>query len=136
MRQLTSLLSGSLFGLGLVISGMTDTHKVQGFLDIFGAWDPALVFVMGGAVIVMFIAWQIAGKRKSTILGGNLPSAPSSKIDVRLIIGAIMFGAGWALAGLCPGPAIASLSFGGTSGLIFLVAMLVGMLGYAQLKKS
>ncbi len=135
MRNIISLLTGSLFGLGLVISGMTDTLKVQGFLDLFGGWDPSLVFVMGGAIIPMFIAWRVAEKRGASIIGTALPSAPNTKLDRPLIIGAILFGMGWALAGFCPGPAMASLSFGGTSGIVFMIAMLAGMYGFAMFNK-
>jgi uncharacterized membrane protein YedE/YeeE len=106
---------------------MTDTTKVQGFLDIFGAWDPTLVFVMGGAIIPMFIAWRIVAKRNQAVLGGPLPSAPKTKVDRPLIIGAMFFGAGWGLSGFCPGPALASSTFGGAGGIVFLIAMLAGM---------
>ena len=135
MRTLISLATGALFGIGLVISGMTDTLKVQGFLDLFGAWDPSLMFVMGGAIVPMFIAWRIAEKRSASIVGSPLPSPPSVKLDRPLIIGAILFGMGWALAGFCPGPALASVTFGGTSGIAFIVAMLIGMFGYSAFNK-
>ena len=135
MRNLISLATGALFGIGLVISGMTDTLKVQGFLDLFGAWDPSLMFVMGGAIVPMFIAWRIAEKRSASIVGSPLPSPPSVKLDRPLIIGAILFGMGWAWAGFCPGPALASVTFGGTSGIAFIVAMLIGMFGYSAFNK-
>ena len=127
MRILVSLLCGGVFGAGLVVSGMTDTARVQGFLDLFGAWDPTLMFVMGGAIIPMFFAWRIAAKREAAILGGPLPAPPSTTIDTRLAVGGILFGMGWGLSGFCPGPAFASLSFGGTGGLIFMAAMLLSM---------
>jgi uncharacterized membrane protein YedE/YeeE len=130
MKHLISLASGALFGIGLVISGMTDTLKVQGFLDLFGAWDPSLIFVMGGAIIPMFIAWRIVERINSSMVGSPLPSPPSTKLDRPLIMGAVMFGMGWALSGLCPGPALASVSFGGLSGIAFMVAMLIGMFGF------
>ena len=129
MRPLFSLLAGSIFGLGLMVSGMTDTAKVQGFLDIFGAWDPTLMFVLGGAILPMLVAWQVALHREAALLGGPLPSPPSQVLDSRLIAGSALFGAGWALVGLCPGPAMASLSFGGPEGLVFFMAMCAGMLG-------
>lgn len=128
MKNLVTLFCGALFGLGLVVSGMTDTTKVQGFLDFFGAWDPTLVFVLGGAIIPMFIAWRIAATREKSVLGGLIPLAPKTKLDRSLITGAILFGAGWGLSGFCPGPALASSTFGGTGGLTFLVAMLAGMM--------
>lgn len=134
MRNLISFATGSLFGLGLVMSGMTDTQKVQGFLDLFGAWDPSLMFVMGGAIIPMFIAWRVANTRSTSLLGSKLPSPPRTQLDRPLIIGAILFGMGWALAGFCPGPALASVTFGGTSGIAFVAAMLIGMFGFAAFK--
>jgi uncharacterized membrane protein YedE/YeeE len=127
MRQLFALLCGGLFGAGLVVSGMTDTLRVQGFLDVFGAWDPTLIFVMGGAIVPMFLAWQIAAKRKTALLGNTLPAAPVSTIDGKLVLGAVLFGMGWGLSGFCPGPAFASLSFGGIGGLVFMVSMLAAM---------
>ena len=129
MRILFALIAGSVFGLGLMISGMTDTNKVQGWLDLLGAWDPTLAFVLGGAMIPMLVAWQVARRRVAAVLGGALPLAPVPVIDARLIGGSVLFGTGWALVGLCPGPAMASLSYGGVQGLVFLVAMAVGMIG-------
>ena len=126
MRNLAAFLVGGLFGAGLLISGMTDTTKVKGWLDFFGAWDPTLAFVMGGAIIPMAIAWRFTIGRKP-VLGGTFPEASEPKLERNLVIGSIMFGAGWGLAGLCPGPVIASLSFGGWGGLLFLLTMLVGM---------
>lgn len=136
MRILVSLFCGGLFGGGLVVSGMTDTQRVQGFLDLFGGWDPTLMFVMGGAIIPMVIAWCIAAKREAAVLGGPLPSPPSTTIDTRLALGGILFGMGWGLSGFCPGPAFASLSFGGTGGLIFMVSMLVAMIAARPIKSA
>ncbi len=127
-RMLFAALAGGLFGLGLLISGMTDTTKVQGWLDIFGAWDPTLAFVMGGAIVPMAVAWRVAARRRVAVLGTALPASPPERIDPRLIAGSLLFGAGWGLAGLCPGPAIASLGFGGPGGLVFLLAMVAGMI--------
>jgi uncharacterized protein len=126
MRILMSLIAGGLFGAGLFISGMTDTTKVQGWLDVFGAWDPTLAFVMGGAIIPMFFAWRFA-RGRNPLVGGDFPTPADPVFDHRLISGSVMFGMGWGLAGLCPGPAIASLSYGGLGGFVFLAAMLVGM---------
>jgi len=128
MKNLVTVFCGALFGLGLVVSGMTDTTKVQGFLDFFGAWDATLVFVMGGAIIPMFIAWRIAAIREKSVLGGLIPLKPKTELDRSLIAGATLFGAGWGLSGFCPGPAIASSSYGGTGSLTFLAAMVAGML--------
>ena len=126
MRLLIALCAGGLFGAGLHVSGMTDTAKVQGFLDFFGAWDPTLAFVMGGAILPMAVAWQLTASR-TPLAGGTFPSKPDPVLDRRLILGAVLFGAGWGLVGLCPGPAIASVSYGGTGGIVFLAAMILGM---------
>lgn len=126
MRNLFALLSGALFGTGLLVSGMTDTTRVQGWLDIFGNWDPTLAFVMGGAMIPMAIAWRVT-RGRNPALGGLFPSKPVQRLDRNLILGSVLFGVGWGLAGLCPGPAVASLSFGGWSGLTFVAAMGLGM---------
>ena len=128
LRNLFALIAGGLFGAGLLVSGMTNTHKVQGWLDIFGAWDPTLAFVLGGAILPMAIAWNIASRRAKAVLGNPLPSPARGEVDRNLILGSLMFGAGWGLVGLCPGPAIASISWGGIGGLVFLVAMLAGMM--------
>ena len=127
MRALFAFVSGSLFGIGLLVSGMTDTTKVQGWLDIFGSWDPTLAFVMGGAIIPMAIAWQLTRGRRPA-LGGEFPPPPEPRIGHNLVLGSVLFGIGWGLAGLCPGPALASLSYGGVGGFVFLGAMIAGML--------
>ncbi len=130
MRALMAFFAGGLFGAGLLVSGMTDTTKVQGWLDLFGAWDPTLAFVMGGAIIPMAIAWRVGAVREKAVLGTPIPAPSEPVIDARLVGGSALFGAGWALAGLCPGPAIASLTWGGSAGLIFFVAMAAGMVGF------
>ncbi|TNF64673.1 MAG: hypothetical protein EP307_02015 [Rhodobacteraceae bacterium] len=127
MRHVISLLAGALFGAGLFVSGMTDTRKVQGWLDLFGDWDPTLAFVMGGAIIPMALAWAVTRRRKFALTGAAFPPPAEAVFDRRLIGGSVLFGMGWGLAGLCPGPAIASLSYGGAEGLLFLAAMLIGM---------
>ncbi|MEX0309818.1 MAG: DUF6691 family protein [Tateyamaria sp.] len=134
MRAFLALCSGALFGLGLLVSGMTDTTKVRGFLDLAGAWDPTLAFVMAGAMAPMFIAWRMTKGRKP-ITGQAFPAAPSTTIDRRLVAGSILFGVGWGLVGLCPGPALTSLSYGGWQGVVFLVAMLAGMLAVPPLRR-
>ena len=128
MRALFSLLSGSLFGIGLLISGMTDTTRVQGWLDVFGAWDPTLAFVLGGAIIPMAIAWRITARQPASVTGTPFPKPSEQGITRDLAVGSILFGAGWGLAGLCPGPALASLTFGNWQGLLFVAAMIAGML--------
>lgn len=122
-----ALASGAVFGAGLAISGMTDTTRVQGWLDVFGTWDPTLAFVMGGAILPMAAAWAVSERMFHPVFGGAFPEKPKREVGPNLVIGAVLFGFGWALAGLCPGPALASLSWGGVGGLVFLLAMLAGM---------
>ena len=136
MRLLVSFLAGGLFGAGLWLSGMTDTQKVQGFLDLFGAWDPTLAFVMGGAMIPMAIAWAVAARAGQPLLGGRFPARPDVRIDAPLVLGSIAFGAGWGLVGLCPGPSIAALSYGGGGLFIFLAAMAVGMFAQPRIARA
>ena len=133
MRNLAALLSGGLFGIGLTVSGMIDTTKVQGWLDVFGEWDPTLAFVIGGALIPMSIAWRLTNNRKP-LAGGEFPPPPAPVIGRNLILGSTLFGMGWGLAGLCPGPAIASISIGGSGGIVFVAAMAFGMLMAPALK--
>ncbi len=128
MRLLVSLLTGALFGAGLTLSGMTDTTKVQGWLDLFGAWDPTLAFVLGGAILPMLIAWRIAARQSAPRFGTAFPARPSQHLDRRLITGSALFGFGWAMVGLCPGPALAVLGHGGWPALLFFAAMVAGML--------
>ena len=134
MRKLVAFLVGGLFGAGLLVSGMTDTEKVQGFLDVFGDWDVTLAFVMGGAILPMALAWRFASGRRP-VLGGRFPPLPEQRLDLPLIGGSILFGAGWGLVGLCPGPAMASLAWGGVGGVVFLVAMVAGMMIAPALRK-
>jgi uncharacterized protein (TIGR01244 family) len=126
-RNLYAALAGGLFGLGLLISGMTDTTKIRGWLDVFGDWDPTLAFVMAGAIVPMAIAWRIAARRRVAVLGNSIPFPADTELGRDLIIGSVLFGVGWGLAGLCPGPSLASLTYGGWGGLLFLIAMLAGM---------
>ena len=124
---LTSLVSGTLFGAGLALGDMTDPARVRGFLDIFGDWDPTLAFVMGGAVIVMAIAWRIVPRMAKPIAASQFHLPNRSDLTPRLIGGAALFGIGWGIAGLCPGPGIAALVIEPVSAAIFIVAMLAGM---------
>jgi len=125
---LPPLASGILFGIGLTVSGMTDPERVRGFLDIFGKWDPTLVFVMGGAVIVMAIAWRIRARMNKPVFGEKFSLPDRTDLDTRLILGSALFGIGWGLAGLCPGPAVASLALSPIQVAPFVIAMLAGML--------
>jgi uncharacterized protein len=134
MRAFYAFIAGGLFGTGLMVSGMTDTRKVQGWLDVFGNWDPTLAFVMGGAILPMFIAWRVAERRKFALMGNPMPPPPEPRLGRNLVVGSVMFGMGWGLVGLCPGPAIASLSYGGFSGLVFLAAMLTGMVAMPPIR--
>ena len=133
MRLLVALLCGALFGAGLTVSGMTDTAKVQGWLDLFGAWDPTLAFVLGGAILPMVLAWIVAKRRSTAVLGGAIPAQTSPVIDRRLMIGSTLFGIGWALVGLCPGPAMAVLGHGGWPAVLFFGAMGLGMIATPHL---
>jgi uncharacterized protein len=127
MRLVAALIAGGIFGAGLVLSGMTDTRRVQGFLDLFGPWDPTLAFVMGGAVLPMALAWRIAAGRTRSLSGMPFPARPAARLDTPLIAGSALFGAGWGLVGLCPGPALATAATGGLPVLVFLIAMAAGM---------
>ena len=126
--NLSEYLIGVLFGLGLIISGMTNPAKILAFLDIAGAWDPSLIFVMGGAVLVGLIAFYLAKNRTQSFLGGAMHIPTRRDIDRPLIIGSALFGVGWGLAGFCPGPALVSLGSGELKALVYVVAMLGGML--------
>jgi uncharacterized membrane protein YedE/YeeE len=127
MKIFTALIAGLVFGIGLILSGMTDPSKVIGFLDLTGKWDPSLALVMGGAIGVGFVAFRFAARQSLTLLGDPLHLPVSRQIDRRLVLGGLIFGAGWGLAGYCPGPALASLLSGSSKPLIFAVAMLAGM---------
>ena len=127
MHRITEFFVGLLFGLGLLLSGMTDPGKVLGFLDLFGTWDPSLAFVMGGALIPSGIAWLIHRRMHAPVLAETFDVPTSRLIDRPLIGGAILFGLGWGLVGLCPGPALAALTTASWQAAIFVVAMLAGM---------
>jgi uncharacterized membrane protein YedE/YeeE len=130
LYRIAEFVVGLLFGLGLMLSGMTDPGKVMGFLDLFGTWDPSLALVMGGAIMVGFFAFTVAKKRTSTFLGGAMRLPTNMDMDKKLVIGSLLFGAGWGLAGFCPGPALVSMADGQPKALVFVLAMLVGMLGF------
>jgi len=127
MQIAFALAAGLIFGLGLILSGMTNPAKVTGFLDLAGRWDPSLAFVMGGAILVGLVAFRVAAARTRSLFGDAMRLPTANQIDRRLVLGSLAFGAGWGLAGYCPGPALASLATGGSKALIFAAAMLAGM---------
>jgi len=136
VKLVSALLAGLLFGLGLIASGMTDPSKVLGFLDLAGAWDPSLAFVMGGALLVGALAFPFILKRPKSVLGNAISLPTSTKIDRRLVVGGLTFGVGWGLAGFCPGPVLASLAYGGAKPAVFFVAMFAGMAVFELLERA
>ncbi|MFZ9254825.1 MAG: DUF6691 family protein [Hylemonella sp.] len=130
MQRITEFVAGLLFGLGLLLSGMSDPGKVLGFLDLLGSWDPSLALVMAGAILVGMLAFTVAKKRTINFLGGALHLPTANQIDRRLVIGALLFGAGWGLAGFCPGPSLVSMFSGQPKAAVFVLAMVIGMLLY------
>ena len=123
----TSLFAGLVFGLGLIVSGMANPAKVLDFLDLAGAWDPSLAFVMAGAIAVAAFAFASAKKRTASFLGAAMKLPGSRDIDRRLVIGSALFGIGWGVAGFCPGPGLVALGMGEIKALVFVGAMLLGM---------
>lgn len=120
-------LIGVLFGLGLIISGMSNPQKILNFLDLAGNWDPSLMFVMGGAILVGLVGFYIVSKRTEAFFGGALHIPTRRDISKPLVIGSLIFGAGWGIAGFCPGPALVALGAGYLKALVFVLAMLAGM---------
>ncbi|GAL31104.1 predicted transporter component [Vibrio variabilis] len=128
MQRVISILSGFLFGAGMIISGMNDPANVMAFLDIFGAWSPDLAFVMGGALLVFAPSyWLVIRKKQEPVCTDQFCLSDNNKIDKKLLSGAALFGIGWGIAGICPGPAISSMANGSFGILGFVAAMLVGM---------
>ena len=127
MRTVLAFVAGLVFGLGLLLSGMADPGKVLGFLDLAGAWDPSLAFVMAGAIGVGAIAFALARRRTRSLLGDPMRLPTATAIDRSLVVGSVLFGAGWGLAGFCPGPALVALGLGEPKAVVFVAAMLVGM---------
>lgn len=125
---------GLSFGIGLIVAGMTDPAKVLGFLDLAGPWDPSLAFVMGGAVAVGLVAFAVAGRRERALLGGPMHLPTQTRVDRRLVLGSLAFGAGWGLAGFCPGPALALLATGRHEVVVFTLAMVAGMVVFELLE--
>jgi uncharacterized protein len=136
MLTLTALLTGLVFGVGLIISGMTNPAKVIGFLDLAGAWDPSLALVMGAAVSVGLAGFALAGRRPRSLLDAPMHLPAARHVDRRLVLGSLGFGAGWGLAGFCPGPALVSLGTGNLKAAVFVLAMLCGMGIYELLQRA
>lgn len=135
MNIASAFAAGLVFGIGLILSGMTDPGKVIGFLDISGSWDPSLAFVMAGAIMVGLLAFALAKRRTAAVFGGAIHLPHNRDIDNRLVGGSLVFGIGWGLAGYCPGPALVSFASGQAKAAIFVAAMLGGMLVYTALER-
>ena len=135
MSRISEFVVGLIFGWGLLISGMTDPGKVLGFLDITGAWDPSLAFVMGGAILVGLVAFAVAKKRTVSFLGAAMHLPTSRDIDRRLILGSLTFGAGWGIAGFCPGPALVTAATAEPKAVLFVAAMVGGMLLFEAMER-
>lgn len=127
MNILIAFASGLIFGLGLIVSGMANPAKVLGFLDLAGNWDPSLILVMGGAIALGVLAFRCGGRRSVSLLGQPMQMPTARDLDKRLVVGSAIFGVGWGLAGICPGPALVLLGAGALKGLVFVLALLAGM---------
>lgn len=127
-KNLSALIAGVIFGIGMAVSGMTNTTRVQGFLDVFGAWDPTLAFVMGAGLVVTTLGYRLAFRRPAPLFADVFSLPTRTDIDARLLLGAAIFGIGWGLVGYCPGPALAGLSYGYPQTLAFVPAMIAGLL--------
>jgi uncharacterized membrane protein YedE/YeeE len=127
MLTLNALLAGLIFGTGLIVSGMANPAKVLDFLDVAGNWDPSLAFVMAGAIAIGVVGFTVARKLKHSLLGAPMSMPSATRVDRRLLAGSALFGAGWGLAGFCPGPALVSAGSGESKAILFVIAMLVGM---------
>ena len=136
MTLVSSFFVGLFFGIGLIFSGMTNPEKIIGFLDFAGNWDPSLLFVMLGAILVSFFAFRYASKQPTSILGKPINMPTKKDLDKRLILGSVTFGVGWGLAGYCPGPGIASMISGNLEPIVFVISMLFGMLVYELLQNK
>lgn len=134
MNVFFSLLAGAVFGIGLLVSGMANPAKVLGFLDLGGSWDPSLAFVMAGAIAVGAVAFALARHRSTSLLGLPMRLPASREVDRRLVIGSLLFGAGWGIAGFCPGPALVAVGLGEGKALLFVAAMLGGMVLFELLQ--
>ncbi|MDI9245454.1 YeeE/YedE family protein [Marinobacter sp. CHS3-4] len=133
--SIASLIAGLVFGFGLILSGMANPEKVLGFLDLAGQWDPSLALVMAGAIVIGVFAFQWAGKRPMTFFGREFSIPNKTSIDKRLVVGSLMFGAGWGIAGFCPGPAMVALGAGEQKAFVFVLAMVAGMMIFEVAEK-
>lgn len=131
----TSLLAGLVFGLGLIVSGMANPAKVIGFLDLTGHWDPSLALVMAGAIGISFFAFLVAQKRSRSLIGADMRLPGGRHIDRRLVVGGLLFGVGWGIAGFCPGPGLVALGMGEVKALVFVASMLTGMITFEFLER-
>lgn len=136
LHSIFALSSGIIFGLGLILAGMSNPSKVLAFLDITGLWDPSLMFVMGGAIGVGIVAFAFAKKRTMAILGDVMHLPSKQDIDSKVMLGGVIFGIGWGIAGICPGPALVLLGAGSKQGIIFVIAMLIGITIYSVISNA
>ena len=136
MQRMIEFLLGLIFGLGLLISGMTDPGKVQGFLDLAGLWDPSLAFVMSGGVMVGWLGFGLAKKQPLSLSGAIFQWPEITHIDRSLVLGSLMFGLGWGLAGFCPGPALVAMASGNDKAVVFVMSMIAGMVLFERFKKK
>ena len=136
MHSIGAFTAGLVFGIGLIVSGMTDPSKIVGFLDLAGRWDPSLAFVMVGAILVGIAGYAVARRRTAAFLGGAIHIPSARQIDRRLVLGSLVFGAGWGLAGFCPGPALVSFGAGYDKAAVFTLAMLTGMALFEAFERS
>lgn len=136
MPVLTALLAGLIFGLGLIVSGMVNPTKVLGFLDVTSAWDPSLVVVMAGAILIAAPAFTVAKRRTVSLIGAEMRLPVSGQIDRGLVVGSILFGTGWGIAGFCPGPGLVAFAMGEVKAVVYLIAMLAGMGVFELIEQS
>lgn len=135
-NQLTAFVAGLMFGVGLILAGMANPAKVLAFLDLAGQWDPSLALVMGGAIPVSAIGFYLVRHRSAPLCGDSFQVPGNRKLDKRLVLGALGFGVGWGLAGFCPGPALVALGTGSVKAIVFVAAMLTGMVIFEGLERK
>ena len=136
MYAFSAFLAGLAFGVGLIVSGMANPAKVLGFLDLAGKWDPSLALVMGGAIGVGVVGFMLANKRRRSLLGTPMMIPATRALDRRLVVGSLLFGVGWGLAGFCPGPALVALGAAQLKALVFVAAMVGGMVAFERIERT